>query len=150
MTASHRYLFNGETCGSLDEIFLRYGDASHNAHIFLDGRNGMHIQSVPVGNGLYYCEVGDSTHGFVCPHEMMVEELKEQFRRFDSGEDFSFVAEEWNVYEPSLSPLPAIIKWIVVAGLMDIVIILAFTGFPASQMDRLSCMLNTFANFLLS
>ncbi|MHA3690147.1 hypothetical protein [Akkermansia muciniphila] len=110
----------------------------------------MHIQSVPVGNGLYYCEVGDATHGFVCPHEMMVEELKALFRRFDSGEDFSFVAEEWNVYEPSLSPLPAIIKWIAVAGLMDIAIILAFTGFPASQIDRLSCILNTFANFLLS
>lgn len=150
MTASRQYLFNGETCGSLDEMFLRYGDASQNAHISLYGENGMHIQSVPVGNGLYYCEVGDSTHGFVCPHGMVVEELKEQFLRFESGEDFSFVAEEWNVYEPSLSPLPAIVKWIAVAGVMDIAIILAFTGFPVSQADRVSFMLNTFASFLLS
>lgn len=149
MTASHRYLFNGEACGDLDEMFLRYGDASHNAHISLYGRDGMHIQSVPVGNGLYYCELGDSTHGFVCPREMMAEELKEQFRRFDAGEDLSFVMDEWNIYEPSLSPLPAIVNWIAVAALMDIAIILAFTGLPVSQMEQLSLILNTFANFLI-
>lgn len=80
---------------------------------------------------------------------MMAEELKEQFRRFDAGEDLSFVMDEWNAYEPSLSPLPAIVNWIAVAALMDIAIILAFTGLPVSQMEQLSLILNTFANFLI-
>lgn len=81
---------------------------------------------------------------------MMVEELKEQFRRFDAGEDLSFVLDEWNIYEPSLSPLPAIVNWIAVAALMDIAIILAFTGLPMSRMDQISLILNTFASFLIS
>lgn len=148
MTASPHYQFNGEACGSLDELFLRYKDASHQAHISLIGEDGTHMQSVPVGNGLYYCEVGDAAHSYVCPHEMPVEELEEQFRRFDSGEDFSFVAEEWNIYEPSSSPLPAIVKWIAVAALMDAAVILAFTGLPVSQTVHLSCMLHTFTRFL--
>lgn len=150
MTASHRYLFNGETCGSLDELFLRYGNSSHKAHISLVGGDGMHMQSVPVGNGLYYCEVGDDAHGYVCPHEMPVEELEEQFRRFDSGEDFSFVKEDWSFYEPSASPLPAMVKWIGVAALMDAAIVLAFTGLPEVHTVHLSCMLDTFTRFLLS
>lgn len=150
MTVSHRYLFNGEACGSLDELFLRYGGASHKAHISLIGGGEMHMQSAPVGNGLYYCEVGDAGHGYVCPHEMTFEELKEQFRRFDSGEDFSFVTKEWSVYEPSLSPLPGMIKWIGAAVLMDAAIILAFTGVPESHAVHLSYMLDTFARFLLS
>lgn len=150
MIDAPRYLFNGETCGSLDEMFLRYENASHNAHISLTGENGLHMQSVPVGNCLYYCEVGDATHGYVCPHEMSVEELEEQFRRFDAGEDFSFVAEEWSIYEPSLSPLPAIVKWIAVAALMDAAIILAFTGLPEGPAFHLSCMLDTFSQFLFN
>ena len=150
MTASHRYLFNGEACGSLDELFCRYGDASQKAHIFLIGEDGMHMQSVPVGNGLYYCEVGYASHGYVCPHEMPVKELEEQFRRFDSGEDFSFVADEWTIYESSVSPLPAMVKWIAAAAVMDAAIILAFTGLPVNRTVHLSCMLDTFTRFLFS
>lgn len=150
MTISHRYLFNGETCGSLNEILLRNGEVFHNAHICLVREDGMYMQSVPVGNGLFYCEAGDASHGYVCPREMMVEELEEQFRRFDSGEDFSFVKEDWSIYDSSPSPLPAIVKWIAVAAVMDVAIILAFTGLPENQTVHLSCILDTFTRFLFS
>lgn len=150
MTVSHRYLFDGEACDSLDELFRRYRDASHKAHISLMSADGRLMQSVPVGNGLYYCEVGDAAHGYVCPHEMPVEELEEQFRRFNSGEDFSFVEKEWSIYEPSSSPLPTMVKWIALAALIDAAIIMAFTGFPAIQTVHLSYLLHTFARFLFS
>ncbi len=81
---------------------------------------------------------------------MPVEELEEQFRRFDSGEDFSFVQEDWSFYEPSASPLPAMVKWIGVAALMDAAIVLAFIGLPEGHTVHLSCMLDTFTRFLLS
>lgn len=148
MPICHHYLFNGEACGSLEEMFARYGNASHDARLSLVGENGMHMQSVPAGNGLHYCGVGDTAHEYVCPHEMMMEELEEEFRRFDSGMDYSFVAQQWEACERSSSPLFAIAVWVGVAALIDAAIILSFTGLPENSHLLFSFMANFCAVFL--
>lgn len=133
MAVFRRYLFNGEACANLEEMFSRYAGASHDARLFLVGENGVHMQSSPGGNGLHYCEVGDTFHEYVCPRGMAEEEVVEQFRRFDAGMDYSFVAQQWNTRGRRSSPLFAIAVWVAVAAVMDAAIILSFTGLPENS-----------------
>ncbi|MFR4416305.1 MAG: hypothetical protein ACLT8E_02275 [Akkermansia sp.] len=148
MTASPRYLFNGERA-ALDELFLRYGNSSHKAHISLVGGDGMHMQSVPVGNGLYYCEVGMTPMATSAPMKCRLRNWRNNSAVLIQG---GFL-----LCEGRLELLRTFRLSASGDGQMDwrrgpdgCRHCLAFTGLPEVHTVHLSCMLDTFTRFLLS
>lgn len=126
----------------------KYQLAINDSYVALHRDDGIVMQSVPVGDGLYCCSIGDSSVNYVCPHELTFEQLSAEFHRFDAFTDQVIVPRSWKKDHSHFSSISGIFKWIAVACVMDAVIVLLFTGLPEGINTKMASFLHACAHWI--